>query len=88
MPWSPGYVAAIPMSAGAAVGVRNVSIAESNTNPVQPILANHLTTGFAQLKARHNAQQCLALAFNAYNRLWAIVVLSAQSFFAHDQTRM
>src|SRR5438552_3549314 len=53
---SPGYAAAIPISAGAVVGValevRNVITAENDTNLVRRITAN-LTNEFVELKARH-----------------------------------
>ena len=57
---SPGYAAAIPISAGAVVGValevRNVITAENDTNLVRRITAK-LTNAFVQLKARHSTSQ-------------------------------
>src|SRR5947199_9954440 len=53
---SPGYAAAIPISAGAVVGValevRNAITAENDTNLVRRITAN-LKNEFVELKARH-----------------------------------
>ena len=55
-----GSAAAIPISAGAVVGValevRNVITAENDTNLVRRITAN-LTNAFVQLKARHSTSQ-------------------------------
>src|SRR6476646_3964714 len=64
---SPGYFAAIPISAGAVVGValevRNVITAENDTNLVRRMTAN-LTNESVQLKARHStSQQTPYLAF-------------------------
>jgi|SRR4029077_9134880 len=57
---SPGYAAAIPISAGAVVGValevRNVITAENETNQIRRSFAN-FTNAFAQLKARHSTSQ-------------------------------
>src|SRR6266403_1753405 len=66
---SPGYAAAIPISAGAVVGValevRNVITAENDTNLVRRITAN-LTMGLCSQKRAtllRNKHQCGVLIF-------------------------